>query len=208
MDYVGFLNTLKKNRLELFTLQDVETLYPKNKPKTIKNNLGNWLAKGYITRLKRNLYMITEPGENHAIPDYHIANRLYQPSYVSLETALSFYNIIPEEAAEVTSITTKPTRTIKNTYGVFTYRTCKKTAFTGYRIMRIQGCKILIADEEKAFVDFIHYRLRDGQTDFSGERFNPQLLEKLSRKKAGKYAKEFNKKTLKTVEDAFTRIPA
>lgn len=198
MDYVGFLNTLRRNKMELFTLQDVEVLFPKTKPKTIKNNLGNWLAKGYLKRLKRNLYECVQPGGKQHIPDYYVANRLYQPSYVSLEAALSFYNIIPEEAAEVTSITTKPTRAIRNRYGVFTYRTCKKDAFMGYRIMKIMGYKTLIADREKALVDFIYYRQLDGETDFSEERFN---LSTMRLRKTREYAKKFNKKTVETVKE-------
>jgi len=194
MDYVGFQRTLKRNRMSLFTLQDVEVLFPETSPKTIKNNLGNWLIKGYITRLKRNLY---QSGDVEYIPDYYLANRLYYPSYVSLEAALSFYNMVPGEAAEVTSVTTRPTRTIRNRYGVFTYRTCKKDAFLGYKIMRVEGHKTLIADREKALVDFVYYRLLDGQEDFTKERFN---LSKVRPRKAKGYAKRFNEKTLETLK--------
>lgn len=200
MNYVGFLRMLRRNGLVLFTLHDVEMLFPKTKPKTIKNDLTNWLAKGYITRLKRNLYECIQPSDKTHIPDYYMANKLYQPSYVSLEAALSFYNMIPEEASEVTSITTKPTRTIKNKYGVFTYRTCKKNAFLGYRIMRIDGYRTLIADREKALVDFIHYRLFDGELDFKEERFNKQMPSKLSLRKVHGYAKKFNEKTLEAIK--------
>ncbi len=191
MDYITFLNTLKKNNMVLFTLHDVEALFPETKPKTIKNNLTNWLAKGHIARLKRNVYV----WQNN-VPDYYAANWLYQPSYVSLEAALSFYNMIPDEAAEITSVTTKPTRTIKNTHGVFTYRTCKKNAFSGYKLMRIEGYKTFIADREKALVDFVYYRLLDGQDDFSEERLN---IQELNVQKVEEYATKFNEKTLETV---------
>jgi len=197
MNYLSFLNTLKRNEMVLFTLQDVEVLFPRTKPKTIKNNLTNWLVKGYIRRLKRNLYECVQPDNGQHIPDYYVANRLYQPSYVSLETALSFYNIIPGEAAEVTSVTTKATRTIRNRGCVFTYRTCKKNAFLGYRLMKIEGYKALIADREKALVDFIYYRMLDGQGDFMEERLN---LSKVRPNRARSYAKKFNKKTLDAVE--------
>lgn len=197
MNYMSFLNTLRENRMVLFTLNDVETLFPKTKQKTIKNNLTNWLGKGYITRLKRNLYERVQPGERWHIPDYYVANRLYQPSYVSLEAALSFYNMIPEEVAEVTSVTTKATRTIRNKYGMFTYRTCKKDAFLGYKIMKIEGYKTLIADREKALVDFIYYRLLNGQKDFTKERLNTSGLKF---QKVRLYAKKFNKKTLESVK--------
>jgi len=69
---------------------------------------------------------VVVPGRERTVPEYFLANRLYAPSYVSLENALSFYGIIPEEAAAVSSVTTKPTRVFRNHYGTFTYRTCKR----------------------------------------------------------------------------------
>lgn len=195
MDFLSLLSTLKKNRMKLFTVEDVETLFPETRPKTIKNNLTNWARKGYLTRLKRNVYECVQLSDN--LPEYYVANKLYQPSYVSLETALSFYGIIPEEAAEVTSVSTKTTRTVKNRYGVFTYRTCKKNAFLGYRIMNMEGYKVLIADREKALADFVYYRLLDGGFDLEEERLN---LSKIKKGKLMGYAKKFNRKTLEAVK--------
>ena len=198
MDYITFLNRLKKEGVSVFTLQDVEALFPQENRKTIKNNLTNWVKKEHITRLKKNVYECTQPGEKNT-PEYYIANRLYQPSYISRESALSFYNILPEETAEVTSVTTKPTRKIKNKYGTFTYKTIKKKAYNGYKIMNIEGEKTLIADREKAFTDFIYYRLLDGQQDFKNERLDTSNI---SLKKAGEYAKQYNNKTV----DALRKI--
>lgn len=199
MKYIDLVNTLKKNKVTIFTLQDIETLYPQTNPKTIKNNLTNWVNKGYFERLKRNVYECAQPGDETP-GEFLVANKLYQPSYVSRETAISFYNILPEETAQVTSVTTKPTRTIKNRYGTFTYRTIKKNAYNGYRITKIQGTKTLIADKEKALADFIYYRLLDGQKDFNDERLNTT---KLSARKARKYAQQLNKKTLNKVKECF-----
>lgn len=201
MDYVLFLKTVKENGMELFTLHDLEILFPKTKQKTIKNNLTNWLEKGYVARLRRNLYECVEYGEERHMPDFYLANKLYSPSYVSLEAALSFYNMIPEEAAEVTSVTTKATRIIRNKYGVFSYRTCKKNAFVGYKIMKIQGYKVLFADREKALVDFLYYQLNNIKNfDFKEERFNEREISKLNRRKIREYAKKFNKKTFEAVK--------
>jgi predicted transcriptional regulator of viral defense system len=198
MDFIGFNNKIQASGLDLFTLRDVELLYPTANPKTVKNNLANWLGKHYITRLRRGLY--ARAGAD--IPDYHLANRLYQPSYVSLEAALSFYNIIPGEAAEVTSVTTKPTRTFRNERGAFTYRTCQPKAYTGYRLIDIQGKQTLIADREKALVDFIHFRLYDGQKRFEDERLNPKALAKTRKARLRAYARAYGDKTAEAVEDA------
>jgi predicted transcriptional regulator of viral defense system len=196
MKYMEFLSTLRRNKVSMFSLRDIENLFPNAGVGTIKNNLTNWLKNGYIERLKRDLYACVEPVLESDIPDFYIANKLYVPSYISLETALSLYNIIPEIAAQVTSVTTKPGREFKNRHGVFIYRSCKKRAFTGYRIASFEGYKVLIADMEKALVDFLYFKLRHGLSiDFDEERFDADILKGIEWKKAGEYAELFNKIT-------------
>jgi len=202
MRYVEFLTTLKRNKVSIFSLRDIVNIFPDANVETIKNNLTNWLKKGYIERLKRNLYMCVEPVLESATPDFYIANKLYIPSYISLETALSHYNIIPEIAAQVISITTKPSREFKNRQGVFIYRSCKKRAFTGYRIVYYEGYKVLIADKEKALVDFLYFKLRHGMpVDFDEERFDADILKEIEWKKARGYAELFNRVTINKLQD-------
>lgn len=196
MDYIKLSSVLRKNKSHIFTLGDIRNLFPEEKEKTIKNNFIRWVSKGYCVRLKRNLYEFVEQGREVKIPDLYVANRLYEPSYVSLETALSFYSIIPDVAAGVTSVTTRPTRTFRNKYGSFFYRSCKSDAFTGYGPMSYDGFKLHIADKEKALVDFMYYRLRPNfPLDFREERFNKNILTKINWEKVFHYATLFNKKT-------------
>jgi len=205
MNYLELSGALRKYRIHLFTLEDVKNLFPNEKAKTIKNNLARWLSKGYISRLRRNLYEFADK-EDAKISDLYVANRLYGPSYVSLETALSSYSIIPDIAAGVTSVTTGPTRTFRNRYGSFFYRTCRKKAFTGYRIIVSEGSRVYIADKEKALVDFLYYRLRSGRhIDFDEERFNKKILRNINWKKALKYARIFNNKTVKALKECKER---
>jgi predicted transcriptional regulator of viral defense system len=187
----------------LFALRDVQTLFPNEKAKTVKNDLVRWVSKGYFSRLRRDLYERREEGSGMKIPDLYVGNRMYEPSYVSLDTALSLYSIIPDVAAAVTSVTTRPTREFRNDYGVFIYKSCKEEAFTGYRLTNYEGFKILIADEEKAFVDFIYYRLRSGRSlDWSEERFNKQIMAKASWSKIIRYAGLLNDKIVKLAKES------
>lgn len=202
MDYLTISSVLRSNRMYIFTLRDIKNLFPDVKEKTIKNNLVRWISKGYFVRLKRNLYEFIEPGSEVSVPDLYAANRLYEPSYVSLETALSVYGIIPEVAANVTSVTTQPTRTFKSKHCCFFYRTCRSDAFTGYKLMTYEGFKVNVADKEKALVDFLYYRMRSGfPLDFDEERFNKRILKKINWVKVYRYAKLFNEKTIKAVKE-------
>jgi len=197
MKYIDLISELKKNKLIIFSLRDIENLFPKENLKTLKNNLGRWVKMAQLQRLRKNLYEFIELGLESNIPDVYVGNRLYIPSYISLETALSIYSLIPDIAVQVTSLTTLPTREFKNRHGLFFYRSCQKKAFTGYKLMQYEGVKILIADKEKALVDFIYFSLRQKELlDFDEERLERDLVKKLNWGKALKYAKLFNNRTV------------
>lgn len=189
-----FIHRLEENRVSIFSLRDIQNIFPEANLRTVKNNLTNWLKKGYIRRIKRDLYCL----KAKEIPDFYIANRLYFPSYISLETALSFYSIIPEVAVNVTSITTKPTMEFKNRYGIFIYHSLKKNAFIGYHIIGYEGYRVLIADREKALADFLYFKRG---MDFDAERLNRESLKKIDWKKVIGYAKLFNHVTVDRIKN-------
>ncbi|OIO48500.1 MAG: hypothetical protein AUJ36_04080, partial [Parcubacteria group bacterium CG1_02_41_26] len=152
--------------------------------------LHRYKKQGFILQLKRGLYVLPDV----LPPDVYIANRLYGPSYISLEFALSYHGVIPETVYEITSVTTKSTSRFETLGKVFSYRKIKKAAYTGYEIQKQQGLGFNIADAEKAFVDTNYLRLRNKQEPIS--RFNK---EKIDSKKAIKYALLFGNKKLTSV---------
>lgn len=113
-----------------------------------------YTKRGMILRVKRGLYAFPDA----LPPDLYIANKLYEPSYISLEFALSYHGVIPETVYEITSVTTKSTRRFEATGKIFTYRRIKREAFTGYRLKRQREFSYQIADPEKAFVDLAYLR--------------------------------------------------
>ena len=119
-------------------------------------------------------------------PDVYVANKLYSPSYLSLEFALSYHGVIPETVYEITSVTTKATRQFETLGKIFSYRKIKKVAYTGYEIQKQQELSFYIANAEKAFVDTNYLRLMSGQKPIS--RFNK---DKINPEKVLRYAKLF-----------------
>jgi predicted transcriptional regulator of viral defense system len=207
MRALELLAALRRNNLRIFSLQDIVNLFPDAHLATLKNNLVTWVDKGYIERLKRDLYACAAPFWGSELPDLYVANKLYTPSYISLETALSLYSIIPEIAVQATSVTTRPSREFKNRFGLFIYRTCKKRAFTGYRMVAYEGYKVLIADREKALVDFLYVKRSYGRAvDFADERFDDAVLKELDWTKAEEYARLFDHVTSKTVHACRTWV--
>jgi len=192
MKFKDLYRVLEKNRYYAFSYEDILAFYPSEKKGTLKELLCRWKQKGWIYALKKGLYELMYPYDFN-IPDMYIANRLYEPSYVSLETALSNYSIIPEAAMAVTSVTTKATRRFKNKHGLFTYRTVKPLAFTGYYLQKQNDFPVRIAEPEKALVDFIYFKNhRNSGFNLSQERLDKDIISRLSKGKLRKYACLYN----------------
>jgi predicted transcriptional regulator of viral defense system len=206
MKYIDLYNKLEKNKLYLFSTQDLFCLFPEEKKEILRQQIYYWKRHNWIRVLKNGLYEIIYPQEKN-IPDLFLANKLYTPSYVSLETALSIYNIIPEVAMAVTSVTTKPTREFKNYHGFFRYRTIKIKAFIGYRIIEENNFKIKIADPEKALVDYIYFKLYDGdKVNIEEQRFDLSVLKKLKKSRVYSYASHFNRIIYKTLKALYAKL--
>lgn len=186
MNWYIFEQKIKEKNLIIFTPLDIRRLFGSSKIATTFL-LHRYTKKGFIIRLKRGLYAL----QDTKTPDLYLANKLYEPSYVSLEFALSYHRIIPETVYEITSVTPKASRRFNVSGKLFTYRKIQKTAFTGYTTARQRGLTFLIADPEKAFVDLNYLRIINGKKPIS--RFNK---EKIDPTKVLRYAKLFNNNKL------------
>lgn len=108
---------------------------------------------GLFIRLKNGLYALAD----HFPSEEEIANRLYQPSYLSFEYVLARYRIIPEAVYSITSATTKPTRQFEVEGKSYEYFTIKKEAYTGYHPEKINGRTVFMASPEKAMADTLYF---------------------------------------------------
>jgi predicted transcriptional regulator of viral defense system len=124
-------------------------------------------------------------------PEEAVANRLYAPSYVSFEYALARYGIIPESVYAVTSATTRTTREFIVSNKSFTYSHIKKQAFRGYRTEKTGGVTVLIAEPEKALVDYLYFV--DLKRKVLSERLN---VRKVKKGAVVEYARLFSRKSL------------
>ena len=114
-------------------------------------------AAGTIIRLKQGLYVASPNETGKALNRNLIANHLYGPSYVSLQTALRYYGLIPELVHLTLSLTTKHNRSFDTPVGRFDFRNCSKEYFPiGVRTETEGGINYLIATPEKALCDLIN----------------------------------------------------
>lgn len=192
MKFEEFYKVLEKNRYYVFSCDDLTLLCPDEAKGTLKKMVYRWHKKGWIISLKKGLYELVYP-KDFNVPDMYAANKVYSPSYVSLETALSNYSIIPEVSMAVTSITTKTTRKFKNKHGLFIYRSVKPSAFTGYYVEKHGNFDILIAEPEKALIDYLYFKAyRNKSFNPKEERLDKEAILGLKRRKLNKYAYLYN----------------
>lgn len=187
----------------LFNSNDLKLVFGKKWNRAFLNNLKNWEKKGHVIRLRKGVYLL---GHLRSIIDPMIlASKIYQPSYISLETALSYYGIIPEAVFMATSVTSRETAKFSNDFGEFAFHKVKKDAFGGFETIRDKNHDISfnLAFPEKALVDFFYLNknILDGsRLQFEGYRFSDEF--RYNKSKLLKFAKTFkNRKVLSLTEE-------
>ena len=110
--------------------------------------------KGIIFRLNRGLY---ETDRN--VNPYLLAAPILSPSYLSFDFALSYYGLIPERVAAITSASLglRKNRTITNVFGRYEYSDIPVSAFSEGLCYLEEGEYIVkIASKEKAICDSLY----------------------------------------------------
>ena len=137
------------------------------------NALTRWQQKGYLEKVRNGYYRLTHQPIQGEQDLYFIANRIYQPSYISLYSALRWYDWIPEGVFITTSVSTRKTKQFKTKHSLFTYQRIQPRLFFGYRLLSIGAFRFKIATPEKALLDFLYFHpnLKE-EPDFSELRLN------------------------------------
>mgnify|MGYP000988041424 CR=1 FL=1 len=132
----------------------MEMLSEYNRP---NDKISELLRSGQLTALRRGLY-VAGPESDLPIPDaLLLANHLRGPSYVSLESALSYWGMIPERVFEVSSVTIKTAKNYNTPLGRFSYRHLA-TPYYSFGVQRVELAPqqmAMIASPEKAICDKI-----------------------------------------------------
>jgi len=121
------------------------------------DKISELLKSKELISIRRGLYIIGPKIDLPSPEPFLIANHLRGPSYVSLESALSYWNMIPERAYEISSVTIKTSKLYKTQVGRFSYHQLK-IPYYSYGIKKIEYSPkqtVLIASREKALCDKI-----------------------------------------------------
>jgi predicted transcriptional regulator of viral defense system len=163
-----------------------------------RRRLVEWQEKGYIKKVIKKYYIFSDL-ELDERSLFVIANKIYDPSYISLESALSYYNLIPEGVFSVTSITSNKTNIFHTDTANFYYNSVKEVLMFGYLIQYDRyNMPYQIADIEKTVLDYfyIHSDLKT-EDDFFEMRFNAEeFLSRFDEEKFLRYLNVFQNKEL------------
>ena len=177
-------------------------------PQAMRNQLARWKKQGLLVELKRGMYALGERDRSTALSKEVAAANIYQPSYISLESALSAYKMIPEKVRAVTSVTTKKTKIFNDQEGTFIYRKIKTPLYFGYLSKKDEGgYPYFIAEPEKALLDYLYLNLGSidpGNGDFLSDSLRLQNIGVLNKKKLASYAKRFNIKKIDRILEQTT----
>jgi predicted transcriptional regulator of viral defense system len=196
MDWNEFLNTAV--RLPVVDTEDF--LVGVGDSLGLKVQISRWKKSGKIIQLKKGVYLLAEPYRKIEVCEPYIAAILKKPSYLSLEKAFEYHNLIPEAVSVYTSITTKRQARFVSKAGIFDYRHIKKGLFFGYKSVTVNRQTAFIALPEKALLDLFYFKKGEVTAGYI-EELRLQNLENISLKRLFNYAKLFKKpKIFKAVD--------
>lgn len=121
------------------------------------DKISELLKSKKLISIRRGLYMLGPKMDLPTPEPFLIANHLRGPSYVSLESALSYWGLIPERTHEISSVTIKTSKKYRTQVGRFSYKQLKTPYYTfGIKSINISKKQtILLASPEKALCDKI-----------------------------------------------------
>ena len=158
-------------------------------PADVQRQLSRWTAAGRLCQLRRGLYSLAAPYQKVKAHPFAIANALMRSSYVSLQTALAHYSLIPEHTPVVASVTSGRPGRWETALGVYEFRHVKIGWLHGYHQLDLgAGQRAFVARPEKALLDLVY--LQPGGDDLAYltelrlqnlDRLDPDRLIELAR---------------------------
>ena len=198
---VPIYRQIQREEFDYQTLLDVLKDY-----KHPRDKITDFMRKGIIIRIKKGLYVFGDDYRDRPYSRELLANLIYGPSYISLETALQYHRLIPERVEALTSVTTGRSRRFDTPAGLFIYRQVPLEAYrVGMTRVEVKGdIAYLIATAEKALSDKIRDDRGTGvksikqMRQFLSDnlRIDPSELVKLDPDEIDEYARRYRSRKL------------
>ncbi len=181
------LNNINKLIISIEDIAKVLTI-SKDSAKVTANR---YVKNGFLLRIKRDFYITANNYEKLNEKElFRIANAIQVPSYISLASALIYYNISTQQLQGIIeSVTTRKTNAVKVKEISFNFILINKNFYTGFKLEN----DIFIASPEKALADAVYLTsLGRYGCDFDAIDFK-----KLNKDKITEFIRNTNQRTIK-----------
>lgn len=159
----------------IFNLNEVERATGLKRD-NIRVKLSRKAREGKIHRVERGKYSITDD-------PFVYASHIENPSYISLWSALNFYNLTTQQPTKVEVVCSKNRKDLENV------KFYKASEIFGYSKENYRGYEILVAEKEKLLVDALSYG------EIPADELI-ELVEEVNLEKTAEYVQRFGKKAV------------
>lgn len=172
-------------------------------PNDVRRQLSRWVSTRKLKQLRRGLYMLAPPYQKISAHPFLIANFLMPGSYVSMQSALAYYGLIPEYAARTWSMTTaRPAQWD----GGFHFQHLAPHLFFGYQRVKLpQEQSAFVAIPEKAILDLTHLTPNADDIDYL-RQLRLQNLDQLNLQQMDEFARRAGKPKWRRVAEQISRL--
>ncbi len=193
---------LEKVPSEILTNDTLKSLIPGGAD-SLYGIIKRAIAKGDLIHIRRGLYIIGKKFQRRGINLFELAQKIYGPSYISLESALSYHGWIPEAVYTVTSACSARSKEFRTPLGEFSFTHIPaRPLYSGIERVKTSESIYLMASPWKALLDYAYAykkewrKLEDISKDLRIEkeslvRSGPQLLHELGESYKSKRIAEF-----------------
>lgn len=116
------------------------------------------IAQGRLLHIRRGLYSWAKESNSEAmLHPFELAQRIYAPSYISLESALAYHRLIPEAVYVVTSASIKRTKEFDTPLGKFSYMHLPvENFYLSVELVKTDNYQFFMAKPWKAICDYVY----------------------------------------------------
>ena len=184
----GYLS--KFHGLRLFSLENAGSIV-KGKNSAVKL-LANYISKGLVCKVRRNLYGVTNPATGHILADqYEIASAITSSAYISYHSALEYYGLANQVFNTV--YVSSESRFNDFEFDGRTYHYCNSNSKTGITAPLMSG-KVRVTTLERTVIDCIDRIDRSGGTEELLQSI--QAIQYLDEKQLMEILSDYDKATL------------
>ncbi len=172
----------------------------------IQRQLARWQRSGHVQQVRRGLYSLAPPYRRRTPHPFLVANRMVKASYVSCQSALAWYGLIPEYTPVTTSITTVRPDSWTTPFGEFRFRHIKHDLWFGYQLLSVTpDQKAFVAHPEKALLDLLY--LTPGADDpLFLQELRLQNLEQLNQQQLNSFAERMGNLKVQRAVHELTKL--